>query len=69
MLTIGFTGDISFSGYYDKRYQEDILDFNIINFLQDTDYTVVNMEGPLTEHKDNHEFHHSSPPSSIPFFN
>ena len=67
MTTISFTGDIAFSGYFSGKYQPEILDERIIGFLTDSDYTVANVEGPVTDHTDDKTFHHSNPTAVVPF--
>lgn len=68
MSTIAFTGDIAFSGYFTGKYQPEILDKEIIRFLSESDYTVANIEAPVTDQTDDKRFHHSSPLASLPFF-
>ena len=67
MTTISFTGDIVFSGYFSGKYQPEILDERIIGFLTDSDYTVANVEGSVTDHTDDKTFHHSNPTAVVPF--
>ena len=49
MVDIAFTGDIAFSKYFKDAWQNpDFIDEKIVNFLQDSDYTVANVESPFT---------------------
>ena len=50
MLSLAFTGDLAFSKYFKNSYaKEDLLDTNIVKYLQDTDYVVANVEAPVTD--------------------
>jgi len=50
---INFTGDFSFSGKFDKGYLEpDVIDPNLVDFLNDGDAAVINFESTLTEFRD-----------------
>lgn len=71
MKKIAFTGDLGFSskhfrGTYNK---EDLLDKEIIDYLCDTDYTVVNVEGCVTYPKftEAKPLVHANPPECIDF--
>lgn len=48
-ITIGFTGDLSFSGYF-KGCDKDnsLLDCKIKDFISSNDYDVINFESPIT---------------------
>ncbi len=49
MTKIGFTGDFSFSGYFQKQYKnDDLIDEAVLEFLNDNDATVINYESPIT---------------------
>lgn len=49
LTKIGFTGDFSFSGYFQKQYKNnDLIDDAILNFLNDNDAVVINYESPIT---------------------
>ena len=49
MTKIGFTGDFSFSGYFQKEYKNnDLIDQAVLDFLNDNDATVINYESPIT---------------------
>ena len=48
-LKIAFTGDLSFSGYFRGKEQEDILSPEVKSFLQENHSTVINLESPITE--------------------
>ena len=50
---IAFTGDLGFSSKYFRGtcHKEGLLDKKIIDYLSDTDYTVVNVEGCVFEGK------------------
>lgn len=48
-MKIAFTGDIAFSKYFKLAYEnENLLSNEIIEFLSETDYTVANVEAPVT---------------------
>ncbi len=48
-LTIGFTGDLAFSGYFADCCGDDtLLGDGIKNFLNANDYNVINFESPVT---------------------
>ena len=71
MKRIAFTGDLGFSskyfkGTYDK---ENLLDEEIVSFLSDSDYTVVNVEGSVTAGKAEavKPIAHSNPPECLPY--
>ena len=51
IISIGFSGDLSFSGYYTGRYTEDLLDDQIKDFFVSNDYNVINYESPITKCK------------------
>lgn len=47
--TIGFSGDLSFSGYFADSYTDNgLLDDGIKAFLCGNDYNVINYESPVT---------------------
>ena len=49
MADIAFTGDIAFSKYFKDAWQDpDFIDEKIVKFLQDSDYTIANVESPFT---------------------
>lgn len=48
MLTIAFTGDVAFSQYFTDAARS-VVDEKIRRFLQDAQYTVANIEGPVTD--------------------
>jgi poly-gamma-glutamate synthesis protein (capsule biosynthesis protein) len=71
MKRIAFTGDLGFSskyfrGTYDK---ENLLDKAIVEYLSDTDHTVVNVEGSVSNAKPsaNKPLLHANPPECVPF--
>ncbi|MCF0138385.1 MAG: CapA family protein [Oscillospiraceae bacterium] len=48
-ITVGFTGDLSFSGYFAGRQNDDdVLDGSIKEFLNANDWNVINFESPVT---------------------
>ncbi len=48
-ITIGFSGDLSFSGYFTGRHTDSsLLDDGIKAFLGSNDYNVINFESPVT---------------------
>ena len=49
MTSVGFTGDLSFSGYFSGCENDDtLLDDGIRAFLAGNDYNIVNFESPVT---------------------
>lgn len=71
MKTIAFTGDLGFSSkYFRGTYdREDLLDSALVDYLADTDHTVVNVEGCIhsgtcTASKC---LVHANPPECLPF--
>ena len=67
MTTFCFTGDTAFSKIFKDSYANEKLFSNEIeDFLTSSDYTVVNVEGPLTFNKDvsGKDLVHSSSPLS-----
>ena len=51
MMRIGFTGDICFSGAFEKVINGEILDPSLRSLLMGCDYVVGNIEGPITDSK------------------
>lgn len=50
MISIAFTGDIGFSKYFKDTFKrDDLMTDEVVDFLADTDYTVVNVEGAVTK--------------------
>lgn len=52
MTKVAFTGDLGFSKYFkglEKR--EDLIAHEVVDFLSDSDYTVINVEGPISSEK------------------
>lgn len=49
-VTIGFTGDLSFSGYFKGKETEDILSEEVKTFLAENDAAVINLESPITDY-------------------
>ncbi len=48
-ISIGFTGDLGFSGYFTGAYNKpDLLDGNLKDFFKANDATVINYENPIT---------------------
>lgn len=48
-FSIGFTGDLGFSGYFAGAYDKpDLLDNNLKTFFKENDATVINYENPIT---------------------
>ena len=71
MKRIAFTGDLGFSskyfrGTYDK---EDLLHPDLVSYLSDTDYTVVNVEGCLFKGQGSaaKPLMHANPPECVDF--
>jgi len=49
MISIAFTGDVGFSKYFKDAFKrEDLMIDEVVDFLADTDYTVINVEGAVT---------------------
>lgn len=49
ITSVGFTGDLSFSGYFSGcEYDDGLLDAGIKEFLNGNDYNVINFESPVT---------------------
>ncbi|MGN0170594.1 MAG: CapA family protein [Lachnospiraceae bacterium] len=49
-IQIGFTGDLSFSGYFSKAYkQEQVYAESVKQFLAENDANVINQESPVTQ--------------------
>lgn len=67
MISIAFTGDIAFSGYFKDKYDGDILGESVKEFLTSADHVAANVEGAVTDLTDGREFHHSSPEASVSF--
>ena len=71
MTRIAFTGDFGFSSKYFRGTfnRENLLDRSLVEYLSDTDYTVVNVEGCV--HSGNcsasKPMVHANPPECIPF--
>lgn len=51
-LTIGFTGDLSFSGYFQGCEKQDILSQEVKAFFADNNATIINLESPITTSSD-----------------
>ena len=48
-VSIGFTGDFSFSGYFSGLYnKENLIDDKILDFLENNDANILNFESPIT---------------------
>ena len=71
MKKIAFTGDIGFSSkYFRGTYvREDLVDKKLIDYLCDTDYTVLNVEGCINNGKASASkpLVHANPPECLPF--
>ena len=49
LTSVGFTGDLSFSGYFSGHENDDeLFDSGIKDFLNSNDYNVINFESPVT---------------------
>ena len=68
MTRIAFTGDIGFTRYYKDRVEEDFVDEKLIGFLNDADYTVLNVEGAVADPTHAGLFVHTNSPKAIPQF-
>ena len=63
MTSIAFTGDIAFTNYFKNSWKNpDFISNNIYSFLHQTDYTVANLEGPMTDKaiQSNRKLNHST---------
>ena len=71
MKRIAFTGDIGFSSkYFRGTYEkEDLLHPDLVEYLRDTDYTVVNVEGCVCKGLGSADkpIVHANPPECIDF--
>lgn len=71
MKKIAFTGDLGFSSkYFRGTYnRDDLMDKEIIDYLADTDYTVVNVEGCVGNGAStaNKPLVHANPPECVDF--
>ena len=71
MKKIAFTGDLGFSSkYFRGTYnKEDLLDKELTDYLSDTDYTVVNVEGCVAEpsYSASKPIVHANPPECAEF--
>lgn len=47
-IKINFSGDVCFSGFFSKQENIDFFDDKIINFLKDSDYNILNIEGAMS---------------------
>lgn len=48
-ISIGFTGDFSFSGFFKGRHSDNmLLEKEILNFLNKNDVNIINFESPIT---------------------
>ncbi len=68
MIRIGFTGDIGFTRYFKGREEADFVDEKLISFLNDADYTVLNVEGAVAAPTHAGLFVHTNSPKAIPQF-
>jgi len=49
-FSLGFTGDLSFSGYFSGHENDDsLIDEGIKDFLAKNDYNIINFESPVTQ--------------------
>ena len=70
MASIAFTGDIAFSKYFSKGYENpDLMDGEIVDFLQSADHVVANIEAPVTagDIKSERKLNHVNPPEAVPY--
>lgn len=70
-IRIGFTGDLSFSGYFRGMETEDILSPEVKAFVCENQYTVINLESPITEKSstDKERLAHRCSPATTAFIN
>lgn len=71
-----FTGDIGFDKYMDKKWEdEQLLADDVLQYLQDTDHLIINVEGPLSSKEKNDakegvaQLIHSMDAAAAQFFN
>ncbi|MBR2786186.1 MAG: CapA family protein [Clostridia bacterium] len=51
-LSVVFTGDIAFSGYFKEKYADnEVVSSEIVKFMNDSDHVVANIECPITDRK------------------
>lgn len=71
MKRIAFTGDLGFSSKYFKGTydRDDLIDGALVDYLSDTDHTVVNVEGCVYSGTSSASkpLVHANPPECIPF--
>ena len=69
MTSIAFTGDIAFSKYFAKGYENpNLMDGEIVDFLQTADHVVANVEAPVTggDIQSERKLNHVNPPEAVP---
>lgn len=67
---IAFTGDMSFSAFFQKGYQKnDLIDTSLLNFCNECDATVINYESPITplKHTKKKRLAHRTDPEALDF--
>lgn len=70
MVSITFTGDIAFSGYYKEKYKDsNLIHSEIVHFLKSSDYVVANIECPITNSRIQSQrmINHYMEPDVMPF--
>ena len=70
--SIGFTGDISFSGYFKDAYAKpDLISPEVYEFFKETDANIINQESPITESKitKKKRLSHRTEPEAIDYIN
>lgn len=69
-IRIGFTGDISFSGYFSNAYKnEEVFTDGVKSFFNENDVNIINQESPITTCRVTRKrrLAHRSSPDVIPF--
>lgn len=68
MVSIAFTGDISFSKHFTGAYQRDFIAEEVKTFLRSSDHVVANVECPVTggDIKSDRLLNHVTPPEAVP---
>ena len=68
MVSVAFTGDVAFSKYFAEAWKrDDFLHPTVVDFLSNADYTVPNVEAPITGRsiQSDRSLNHANPPEMI----
>ena len=68
MVSVAFTGDISFSKYFSGAYKRDFIAEEVKSFLKSSDHVIANVECPVTggDIKSDRLLNHVTPPEAVP---